>query len=99
MRLDIPAPAITSSMIVGRVRHIDRFGNLITNLGSDVIQRWGGGVIELAATRITRISRTFSDVEPGEPVAYLGSSGVLEIAVRNGSAAQRLSVQRGDGVI
>jgi len=38
---------------------------------------------------------TFGDVAPGEPVAYLGSEGLLEIAVRGGSAAERFALTVG----
>ncbi|MGD8813007.1 MAG: SAM-dependent chlorinase/fluorinase [Anaerolineales bacterium] len=38
------------------------------------------------------LSHTFGDVDPGEPVAYLGSSGLLEIGVNQGSAAEMLGL-------
>jgi S-adenosylmethionine hydrolase len=41
---------------------------------------------------------TFSDVEPGQLVAYEGSIGYLEIALRNGNAANALGLKRGDSV-
>ena len=43
-------------------------------------------------------ARTFSDVEPGALVAYLGSGGQLEIARRNGSAATHVGAERGSVV-
>jgi S-adenosylmethionine hydrolase len=45
------------------------------------------------------LSRTFSDVAAGEFVAYIGSSGYLEIAIREGNAAARLGVDLGDPVM
>ena len=39
--------------------------------------------------------RTFSDVEPGAFIAYVGSGGQLEIARRDGSAARRMGAARG----
>ena len=42
-----------------------------------------------------RLGRTFSDVEPGALIAYIGSGGQLEIARRDGSAARRLGAERG----
>ncbi len=66
---------------------IDRFGNLITNItkASDV---------EING-RAIRPGRTYSDVAEGEPIGLINSDGMLEIAVRNGSAAETLGVSRG----
>jgi len=55
--------------------------------------------IQVGGTRIVGLSRTFADVEPGELVAYVGSSGHLEIAVREGDATTRLGLSVGDPVI
>ena len=78
------------------ILHIDRFGNMITNL-----QIPASGVqlsISIGQERITGLKRTFADVEPGELVAYVGSSGYLEIAVREGNAAAQLNLGVGDPV-
>ena len=37
---------------------------------------------------------TYGDVEPGCPLAYIGSSGMLEVAVRNGQASRELHIER-----
>ena len=78
------------------VLHVDRFGNLITNFWLPAPRQ--GLRIGLGGRRIEQISRTFADVEPGELVAYAGSSGYLEIAVRGGCAAEFLSLDAGDPV-
>ena len=77
------------------VLYQDRFGNLITNLPAGSLEpsdSWR--VVELAKAGLSGPARsapvraTFAAVEPGEAVAYWGSSGYLELAVRNGSAAE-----------
>ncbi len=73
----------------GEVIHIDRFGNAVTNL---VGVR--GSLMHIGQRRIP-VARTYSDVAPGEPVALTGSSGLLEIAVRDGNAAVSLGLSRG----
>jgi hypothetical protein len=78
------------------VLHVDQFGNLITNFRLPAPRQ--GLRIGLGGRWIEQISRTFADVEPGELVAYAGSSGYLEIAVRGGSAAEFLSLDAGDPV-
>ena len=72
---------------------IDRFGNAVTNcLGRR------GGVLEVAGLRLA-LARTYADVPPGEVAALCGSTGFIEVAVRDGSAAERLSLRRGSAVV
>ena len=79
--------------VVGEVIAIDRFGNAITNLlGAR------SGVVA-AAGRPIPIRGTYADVAPGAPVAISGSTGLLEIAVREGSAAASLGLVRGAAVV
>jgi len=82
----------------GRVLHIDHYGNVITSLGPDELSGTQMLLDVLPAHQGTSvsISRTFSDVAVGMLLAYQGSSGFVEIAVRNGSAARQLGVGRGD---
>jgi hypothetical protein len=80
----------------GEILHIDRFGNLITNVrirdpGSSMAVTAGG-------RRIETLSRTFADAEPGQLLTYRGSSGYLEVAVREGSAAHTLGLGIGDPI-
>lgn len=72
----------------GQVVHIDTFGNLITSLHADGIA--GSWLVTLAnATLLAKGGRTFSDVASGDWVLYPGSSGRIELAVRDGSAAEQ----------
>ncbi len=54
--------------------------------------------IQVDATSSLALVQTFGDVQPGEPLAYIGSSGLLEIAVRDGSAEQYFGSTRGDAI-
>jgi len=76
----------------GEVIGVDRFGNAITNL---IALR--GGTVQIES-RLIPIQRTYADVAIGAPVAVVGSTGFVEIAVRNGSAADALSLARGTRV-
>jgi len=78
---------------LGEVLHIDHFGNLVTTIHYPVSKPQG--TIEVAGRQIVKLSRTFADVAPGELLAYAGSSGYLEIAVREGNAAACLGVDVG----
>ena len=86
-----------------QVLHVDRFGNLVTTMQVSTIKGQGTSkypraLIEVGGKQIAGLKRTFADVEQGDLVAYVGSSGYLEIAVREGNAAERLGAGVGDPV-
>ncbi|MBM4194329.1 MAG: SAM-dependent chlorinase/fluorinase [Gemmatimonadetes bacterium] len=85
-----PEPVRSDARTVqGEVIAVDRFGNAITN-----IERVIGFVV-----RVGRLSapvvRTFADVGVGAACALVGSAGLLEIAVRDGSASAQLGLAVG----
>lgn len=79
--------------IGGVVITIDRFGNAVTNL---MARR--GGVLVVGDRRLA-LARAYGDVDDGSLVALTGSSGLVEIALRNGSAAAQLGLTRGSAVV
>jgi S-adenosylmethionine hydrolase len=97
VRLSMDSPQrLAAGLWQGQVLHIDRFGNLISDL------RLGtptpGTLVRVGQQWLGNVQRTFADVAPGEMVAYMGSSGYLEIAVREGSAARALGMDIGDPI-
>lgn len=78
------SPRNTEDIIIGRVVWIDRFGNIITSIRQDDI--FEKAVVRVGETTIGPVRKTFSDVRRGKLLAYIGSGGHLEIAVREGSA-------------
>ena len=96
VRLESPSPFYQGKTVVGEVIYVDRFGNLVTNLGPEEAPAYG--VLEAEDTVIGPLHRTFGDVKSGEIVAYFGSGGTVEIAVRDGSAARRLGLGVGGEV-
>ncbi len=81
------------------VVHIDRFGNLITALHRDDIPQGNVSSVATDKQRTVRPVRTFSDVAPGQLLAYWGSSGYLEIACREGSARDETGLKTGTTVV
>lgn len=77
----------------GRVLHIDRYGNLIT----DLPPAEAGAQVTIAGHTLS-ITTTYEDVAPGELLAYIGSAKTIEIAVRDGRADTRLGVARGERI-
>jgi S-adenosylmethionine hydrolase len=92
--LPVPVPSRTAAGITGEIVSIDRFGNAITNI-DDVPA--GTGSCEVRG-HVLRVRRTYGDVGIGDALALRGSSGHLEIAVRDGSAAERLGLATGMAV-
>jgi S-adenosylmethionine hydrolase len=95
--LPIPKPSFESDgSIVGRVLHIDHFGNLITNIKTSDLPR-KDLMIEVAGYRIQGITDYYAQKEG--VLAIVGSSGYLEISLRDGSACDFLGAAVGDEVI
>jgi S-adenosylmethionine hydrolase len=75
---------------LGRVVHVDRFGNLI----SDLPEAEAGRAVTISGSTLPLVG-TYSDVASGDLLAYIGSAGTVEIAVRDGRADRRLALARG----
>jgi S-adenosylmethionine hydrolase len=93
-------------VVEGQVIHVDSFGDLITSLPAELFA--GSSApgapdvqveVEGAEGRFRPVfGRTFSDVQSGALIAYIGSGGQMEIARRDGSAAARMGAGRGTPV-
>ena len=84
--------------IQGWIVHIDRFGNLISNIPAGLIRETidkSNFRIYVGNTILHRIDTSFGSVHDGEPVAYIGSSNKLEIAINKGNAKEMLGVEKG----
>jgi S-adenosylmethionine hydrolase len=83
---------LADGSIEGRVITIDRFGNAVTNLLA-----LRASSVEVNGTTLP-IRRSYSDVQSGEAVALVGSTGLIELAVRDGHGARALGLERGSVV-
>jgi S-adenosylmethionine hydrolase len=96
--LEVPQSTVGRDGIAGEVIHIDRFGNLTTNIERAAVERLtatGTVTIHVGGRRLPSIVSTYSDVPPGDVCALFGSMDYLEIAASRGSAATILDVGRG----
>src|SRR6059058_2119232 len=96
VRLPWAGARARGGVIEGTVIHVDRFGNLVTSIAADAIRE--GAVVRVAKRAIPLVG-TYGDLAPGGLGGLVGSSGRLEIAVREGSAAATLRARRGTRVI
>jgi len=102
-RFALPRPKEVDGVVKGVVLRADAFGNLITNFRAEDLPpaAISEGTIKLQAGNqpVTRLVDTFARGNNGEAIAYLGSSGYLEIGVNKGNAARTLGLGRGTAVL
>jgi len=89
--------------IVGNIMYIDRFGNLITNIPSEILPN---DVEQKETTLISGESRwehlpfvsSYGFVKPGDVLLTTGSNSFLEISINQGNAAQTLMIKEDDEI-
>lgn len=91
-----PAPRPSAEGIEGEVVYVDAFGSLTTNISASLLD--DGMTVMLEDREVGAVRAAYAEVEHGRPVAVIGSSGHLEIAVREGRADVRLAAGRGSRV-
>lgn len=84
----------------GEVAHVDRFGNLITNLPAAEFLPMAvkGLALKAGLTEVCKVVQSYAEAAEGELVLITGSSGNLEVAMNQGSAARQLGVGLGSPV-
>jgi len=98
VRLEQPADGL-DSWANGRIIHFDDFGNAIADIKErEVAEGAALKAVEVAGKLRCPLVRTYSDVPEGKPLAYWGSTGRLELAVRGGSARRVLGLEVNDKV-
>ncbi len=98
-KLEMPLPVRHDNTLTGQIIRIDKFGNLITNITADDLERFLGNhepVIHSGNIKIHGINRTYCDREKGELLAIINSSEHLEIAVNMGKASHYIGKEPDD---
>ncbi len=96
VRIELPPYRREGRRIVGEVLHVDGYGNLVTNLPASELPP--SFVVEIGARRIAGPRSSYQAVPRGRALALAGGSGLLELAVRDGSASRRFSAGAGNPV-
>lgn len=79
--------------LTGSVIYVDAFGNLVTNLTRERLERFAGSfpqcrlMVRFKRRTPIEILTAYGDAARGAPLAIFGSFGMLEVAVRDGNAA------------
>jgi S-adenosyl-L-methionine hydrolase (adenosine-forming) len=87
----LPVPVRDADGIIGQVVLADHFGNLITNIGADLVAACRQPVIE-AGPREWLLLPSYGDAPRGAPLALINAFGLLELALRDGNAAATLGL-------
>ena len=104
VRLSVDAPTWQGSILVGTVVSIDRFGNLIsnitTNLFEEVQAKKGEKIlsIRVGARPIDGFVRTYSEGSMTKPYALINSHGQLEVFLREKSAKEAFAIMVGEPI-
>ncbi|MEA2601318.1 MAG: hypothetical protein QOF89_2310 [Acidobacteriota bacterium] len=105
-RLSTPPPRRESGRISGRVVHVDRYGNLITDIPADWLpagevraqigEQQAGGQPggQFASLRV----RYYAEIPAGEAALLTGSLGTVELSLNGDDLARRWGVSRGAAV-
>jgi len=103
-------PTTAYGTVQGWVVHVDHFGNCITNIRrstlADALNRGESPAPDtlpsLTAyagnTVLEHVRSTYGEVAEEEPLLLFGSSGLLEVSVNGGNAAERLDIRKGDSI-
>jgi S-adenosylmethionine hydrolase len=85
--------------LIGEVLHVDGFGNVITNIREKemVNSKVVNVKLPIVSLKLAFV-KTYAQAKLNEPIALIGSHGFLEIALNQGSAAEKLKVKAGDSV-
>jgi hypothetical protein len=100
-RLDWPTVERRGAGLFGTVVYLDRFGKAITNISGQMLAEISSdAAVEVCVgrRRVGVVAECYQAVAAGKPVALIGSTGFLEVAVNGGSAASLLRLQRGSRV-
>ena len=101
---DVPRPSAGPSGIRGAVLYADHFGNLITNIPGRMLDEFrgkagaGGAALRIAGRAIRSFRTSYDSPERGEPFVLVNGQGLVEIAVREASAADLLGAGPGCAV-
>lgn len=92
--VSFPPPEIKQNTIIGYIQYIDYFGNLISNIPASRVynKQWS---VSIKNDNIES-KNTYSESDPQELVAIIGSHGWIEIAMNQGNASEALSLNYGD---
>ena len=101
VELDVGRPTIQGTTLIGKIVHVDVYGNLISNIPEEKLRSFVGNssfLILVRNLKIRGMKQGYWEAKGGQPLALIGGGGYLEISVREGNAEKMLKVKEGDTV-
>ncbi len=102
VELDFEKPRIREGRLIGKIFHIDTFGNLISNIDEKQLFLYvkdHSFVIRTGRRAIQGLKKGYWEGKGNEPMALIGSGGFLEISIREGNAQKILKLKKGDQIL
>ncbi|MHA1581663.1 MAG: SAM hydrolase/SAM-dependent halogenase family protein [Candidatus Baldrarchaeia archaeon] len=100
--LSFSKPHVRKDQIEGEVIYIDGFGNIVTNIYSEILEKVGIGeedkikiLLNDELEKVLKICKAYNEVKKGEFLAIIGSGNFLEISINQGNTAKKLNVKEG----
>jgi S-adenosylmethionine hydrolase len=90
--------------IMGRILHVDAYGNIITNIAQALYNEHAAGractvLLNSNRYKVPQIYTSYADVEMGNPVAFFNSLGLLEVAASYGNASHLYRLDKENSTI
>ncbi|MBI2263821.1 MAG: SAM-dependent chlorinase/fluorinase [Armatimonadetes bacterium] len=100
VRPAVEKPCRETASMRGKIQHIDRFGNLISNIPGNVLPELPGERFSAAicGQRISELKSCYAQAAPGELMMLIESFGYVEIACAGGRAQDVLNAQKGEEI-
>jgi hypothetical protein len=104
--LTFSKPKIHKNHIEGEIIYIDDFGNIVTNIYRELLEKISineGEIIKILfndrTEKVLKICKAYNEVKEGEFLAIIGSGDFLEISINQGNAAKKLNIKEGTKVV
>jgi S-adenosyl-L-methionine hydrolase (adenosine-forming) len=98
----LPQVRASKQAIQAQIIHIDRYGNLITNVQQaefDYLRDSKAFEIKIGRNKLRAISTNYADVVEGDLFALFNSMGLLEIGINEGRASDLLGLEYGSNIL
>jgi len=98
VKIRLPVPEISENKIDGEIIYIDHFGNAITNIPFKKESDFLGCTVIAGNRIIGKVHNFYAAVDKGMPLAVPGSTGFVELAVRDGDISKKYNLKIGTKV-
>jgi hypothetical protein len=95
--LPLEAPRREPGSASGQVVHVDRYGNLVTDIPADWLPD-GACRAEIGGRSVTHRAGHYAEIPFGEAAMIPGSLGTVELSLKGDDLARRWIVERGASV-